>query len=1443
MACSIKSKTIDHLREKGAINSLNEVIDYTLFDKLNNDITVKYYNKYVVGDGKRKLFTVDTETIRTQDGDRRTINKIVPNELLFQEAEEYNSTEPLHQHKEDMNDTEPILNVVDNDEILIQGESESDLINFTFFNGQITKNEYEASEIVDNILKNYGNLSPLGQDLLYKLQLLSGKSKAKVTITPNKEYFVDNDATMLYYASANEILINPDILNGLKLDRAIQTFLHELVHSLTVNAVRNPVTMEQKMLKDYIFIAFTEYKERSDNQELYGFTRPEEFISEIFSNPIFIEEIKHLDRKSGVRNTIWDKIVDFVRTMLGLPKYHILSKISYNGVIDSIINLSNTEGVPLRSDNSFFASKANPKKTTLKTIDEKVADTITRITDNIKESIKKSEFFYEISKEGKGKDRLEKYISRTKNILNEIESYSLTNQLKSVTTFLTFMEGNLSSIRNRLTNKTEALTVDELKKMIELHESYMEMFSVISNVNETISALRVDDVVTKEFREKTVTDKELDDLEIKVSNMTGQYTTLRNRLHELKKETLKETLHDIKWFPQLEKQHYDRLSKEHADSKIIEDKETWIIDKMRNRDRQLIQDDLTDAVNSFIENPMNDIMADAVMLNSPINVSSPMIQVAHQMLTNINNDRLEEELTKDKEFRDLFNELTKEKGSNNPNVIYKNILQFDKDGKPYLLGEYDIKFYTEVHQKIQQLRKEYRDKLNDISSKRAKAELTFGVSSTQYKNLEAEYKKTYEQRNKAIKKLEEENIDFVKVEGSNKRKATPKAKWKNKVVLTPTEEKVKNFFINIILESNKSTLGQDPLMKFSYGAIFFELPKITKTDKERALKGDFKSIVSDKYTDLTETRPDDVDYVERHVDQNNEVIKRLQIHYRDRKGFDHKQQSLDLFGIFRKEYKNANKYKHRKRYELDLNFLLDIAKNKKYHQKEGTRLVTKHNTNKINNITGKESNTYKMLSNMLESRFYDINKRHNIKWGPLDANKAISFVNGASSFLALSLNLASGTANVVNANAQLFLESFIKGKYIKAGSIAKANAIYAKNMPDTVADNIRPVSNSFVNKVNEYFNVWGISNFTNTDFIRSDMVKRGFSRQSLQVFQDSGEHWVQSIISMSVLDGIKVLNKDGMFINKDGKVVSEKEAASLLDMMKVDESKGIMTVDSNVVYTTHSRLTEWNKGGKDKVDALISKKIYDSVGNYRDIDQPEIMRHWYGPLIFLFRRYLIPMGVSRLRGMAYSYKDKSDLTEDHTKFSYALQEFEEGTYTTLLRYMFRKFRDMKYYLLNLNNESRDSIESAWDGLSDYEKHNIKRAVTELVMTWGILPISAQFVAAAAADADDEYLFFLAYQLRRLDTELSQYRSIEESFKVIRSPIPSARLIETTSSILLQVMSPWQWHTLDDVYEKGLNKDQNKLKVKALKQMPALKEFYRTYQDLYEYQNSKFGTGL
>ena len=78
---------------------------------------------------------------------------------------------------------------------------------------------------------------------------------------------------------------------------------------------------------------------------------------------------------------------------------------------------------------------------------------------------------------------------------------------------------------------------------------------------------------------------------------------------------------------------------------------------------------------------------------------------------------------------------------------------------------------------------------------------------------------------------------------------------------------------------------------------------------------------------------------------------------------------------------------------------------------------------------------------------------------------------------------------------------------------------------------------------------------------------------------------------------------------------------------------------------------------------------------------------------------------------------------------------------------------------------------------------------------------------------------------------------------MRSPIPSARIIETAGDLFSKVFNPFNWDDLDNTYEQGKFKGENKLKIKMEKQVPLVKEFIKSYKDYYEYQNSNWGTGL
>lgn len=1335
--------------------------------------------------------------------------------------QEYNLNKPNFE-KVTLDNTDMIFDTLSDTTTVKDNKEVSDEILFAGTNKKL----YSASEILMNIINsNEIDKTENGSFFLEKAFNLLNKSGAKVRVISEEEFKdISEDGIMLYDSVDNTIYISRDILSKYSPETVLESFIHEVVHSTTVRAYFEPKTFEEREFKKFIDDAYIQYKDLSKSRNqlgelMYGFTNQAEFIAEIYSNPSFRNELQKSE-------SFWKELIDAIRRLFGMNKTS-----SNNRLIESVLlfetvekfaesDSSNWKGTIFNNPKyNIFEKQIDNKKTSLTSLEDKLNYNISRLLESIEFNVNTYRYLTRIIKDGTKAEGLDRQVQKLVSLQAEINQLSDNEKILGVVAFVNMMNDSMKYVQGQI-DKVDYSDYESIKNTARIYDNYLTTYSVIEDVQQLLADISTDE------NQSIISKTELSELESLVAQSSGQYNLLTDKINSLKIKALKLYLKDIKYFPNVEKRNVERLRKEFKDNKIPGDRESWVIDKLHNRDKDIIQDELEQEIDNIINNPSVDIYAADVTFSTSVNISAPLINIANQILNQVNNERLDIERSEDIKFRELFNELVKEKGTNSVDKLYKNILQYDKSGKPYLLGEYNINFYTEVYNKVKELQRskknllqEYRPELNDARAK-------FGENSREYQLVESRLKSDRIKIDAQIKKLQKDNLLF-----EGKKVIGIQDKWKNNITLTETESKVRQFFIDKTEESSKATFGKASLVKYAYtkDIKFYELPKITKTDTERLWSGDIKGTVSDKWKDLTTIKPDDYGYVTEEKDLSNNPINRLRVHYRGK--IDNKDQSLDLFNIYRLEFKNGNMYKFRREVETELNFLVDIAKDKKYYENKGTKPVVNIRTKKYNIIEGQQSNTYKMMSNMLETKLYDVLNKTGTKIAGVELNKAVGALNATTSFLTLSLNLASGTANVLNAQSQIFLESFIKGHFITAKGIAKANEIYGKDLINILADTTNPISTSFTNQVMEMFNVHGDINFSESNFIKSDLLKKGLNRESLQIFQQSGEHWIQSTITMSVLDGIKVLNKDGKFIDKKGNEVSEVKAASLLDMMNTTED-GLVQLDDKVVYTTHSRLSEWNNGGKDKVDQLIIKKLNDSVGNYRQTDQPEIKRHWWGKLIMLYRNYLVPMGQARFRGVEFAFTSSEKLTDEQRRFSYALQENEEGTYVTLMRYLSSSIKNGEKWLLFKEN---------WSNLSDYEKHNIKRTVTEIVLTSVLAPLAA--LLAGGADDDEDYKFFIAYQMRRLDTELSSYRSPGEMFKMMRSPIPSARLLETSMSTLNSTINPFSWSEINDEYEQGVNKGKNKLLVKWQKQLPVLKEFVRTYEDLYKYQNSPVGTGL
>jgi len=139
-----------------------------------------------------------------------------------------------------------------------------------------------------------------------------------------------------------------------------ETILHELIHAYTVNALGAPKSEAEINFDNQITKLYESVKNSSMTND-YGLTNKFEFVTEILTNPEFINEL-------GIKKpTLLNKLIDAFRQLLGLSP--LVEKVDITTVqkyLFDFINISTPELVNF--DNVDFNSKIS-KKTVIGEID------------------------------------------------------------------------------------------------------------------------------------------------------------------------------------------------------------------------------------------------------------------------------------------------------------------------------------------------------------------------------------------------------------------------------------------------------------------------------------------------------------------------------------------------------------------------------------------------------------------------------------------------------------------------------------------------------------------------------------------------------------------------------------------------------------------------------------------------------------------------------------------------------------------------------------------------------------------------------------------------------------------------------------------------------------------------------------------------------------------
>ena len=1361
-------------------------------DKLNREINVseqlitKYYDNQVQIEEARKI----PDEIEIED---KSLNKL---ESLLDDSQQPIFLENLNYEDEESITSNPITDNLEVNMRLLYGNSEV---------------QPTADQILQNFINSDVPLTKAGLELLKKAQILQNKSNVKVKFIDS---FEEDYVLMAYAPKSMEILISLEQLKTMSPERVIKTFLHEFAHAQTVY-----LTMykkgERNDFSDDIEAILWNIPAEKRRSGSYGWTSTEEFVAELYSNKEFQDEVKQI-----LDGSIWKQFVTLIRRLFGLQKTS-----EYNQLTDLIlseihadkrnINTSYDRQKELsdRKDDLLF-DKEEIEIPSLVTFDARLDDLVNRAKDNMDNALNRTKK----SKNHPNKETKQRHIENLEKLVTEMNDFSELEKLKLVTSYAKSLSKIINKLKNDLDNRN--LMLPTTYKKIVHYEDYLASYDLLPQIREIVNSASLNE---------DLTDEDLTDIQnIKdyLGEIDKEHDNLISKFNIVKREAALRLISQPRFIKQVETDHRNLLRKEYknlkkSDPTLKESEKEYVTRMINTRDKEHLKLTQYEFAEEVINNPVHDISVLELNLYDSLNITSKLIDVVTQITSEVRDKILTQFTSKNHELDNLHKGLTKEKGNVKVSELYKNFYEQDSNGQYYLKGQYKVEFRDKYLNEFSPIMTELKDLVNKYKSE--------GIKRKEY-ILKDDYKTLVSQRDKWLKTNTKKDINsrYSNAWLPNDRYLNP--------VLTGIESQTMETFRQINKEniknmSNMQGLNYTIRTNGENNLIFTRLPMITKTDLERISEGDGVGIIRDKFTDLTRIKSDDIGYEEA-VSGKGDPIRHVKIHFRGQ--IDPKDQSLDLMTVMRMEYLNGINFREKSKEETNLKLLYDIAVNKEYLKKSaktGLALQNRYNTRRQTvTESGQFSNESKKIKGIIETNVYDIMSYAAPKLLGTDINKVSSAISGYTASVSMTFNAASGTANVLNGVTQMFIES-LGNQFINTKSLLKAESKYFLDMPNIIADLSEANKKSYTNQVLNMFDIFGGFSPEEQKYIQNTFAKKILSKETMNAFNAGGEHMMNSVLTMGILDTLKVMNADHKFIDKDGNETSEDKAASLLDMLTKD-ANGVIQMSPLVEYTTQNMSTKYSEGGKVHVNLLIKKKSHDLFGVYDPAFQNELYKQWYGKAIMMFKKFFIAGMQSRWKGGLTSHKAQEDLTDDEKDYNAAIKEYEEGSYTSLIRFFAQGIIPL------FKGAQLSNISDYYSSLSDYEKGNIRKASAELITTLVVLPMAAAMLVGAASKQpdDDDYLWFLIYQNRRLQSELSQFRSVIESSKLIQNPVAGVKTIQNASDLLYDILTPLDFYSQNDdnffSYLNEDNKGKNKMIKKAGKLVPLISQFDRNYQQMF-----------
>lgn len=731
----------------------------------------------------------------------------------------------------------------------------------------------------------------------------------------------------------------------------------------------------------------------------------------------------------------------------------------------------------------------------------------------------------------------------------------------------------------------------------------------------------------------------------------------------------------------------------------------------------------------------------------------------------------------------LIKEAKESLGVSKTTDLYDYLLEKDKDGNPtgYLVGKYKSSFAKK--------RKKLYDRIKKLPPKEAKAEVkAFYATKQSYINPQwIEIKKNKEL--KALHNFLMETLEKSRAYGNLKVVAVKE---------NPTPEMELTHYtyeLPVVEKSFAEAISDNGLFK-GIGEKVKDLFRYTKMEEtelapEEALGNKTEGKVLDKIL-----------HKKVLTDESGKVHKKIPLYFRGK--MDKANRSYDLFSIIPLEVYNIENYTNSLTLEHAMSLLEEIYKDREIIRNIGgvTQInVVSGNPTKLKD--GRESNNYKKLIDVIETRLYHIYTK-NFGEIPLTNQKKIKLNklnNNLLKFMSatmLGVNGLSGSVNFLISRITNLIEG-IGGEFYSVNDILNAKKYINTRGSSILKDLGKEVPEAIPNLVAEKFNIFENFSMLKSKYKEDNLFKKFFKRDSLMFFTTATEYGAQLELLYALLYKEKVYNEN------------TGEWIPLAEAFTKDE-KGALTYIEGVTVPKELefKIAERFKG--------LSVELH---GNYFESNKSLFRKTFLGTHVMMFRRWLVPSAQRRFRGGVKNIF--LSRTERQMFYSELLETNREGMYISTARYVTGKIlQDLIGMELN--------IETKWDELTKGEKANIRKTMVELgiaILMYIASSILANLAKDNPDDDDKDTLYLLAYLFRRTGSELSFFLSFD-MLDIIATPAATTSLLKKYKDVIVQMFNP------TEVYKSGKNRGENKLLIKTGRALPITSQVLRDVREAYNY---------